>query len=41
MSFLYHKRTKTFIKWAWGAIAIIIVISMVFAYSGGAGGLFN
>lgn len=35
MSFLFHKHTKTAIKWIWGAIAIIIIISMVFAYSGG------
>ncbi len=38
MSFLFHKRTKTTIKWIWGVLAIIIIISMVFAYSGGVGG---
>ncbi|MEN9921971.1 MAG: hypothetical protein RL097_247 [Candidatus Parcubacteria bacterium] len=37
MSFLFHKKTKTAIKWIWGVIAIIIILSMVFAYSGGAG----
>lgn len=35
MSFLFHERTKKTIKWVWVVIAIIIVISMVFAYSGG------
>ena len=37
MSFLYHKRTKTAIKWAWGVIAVLIAISMVFGLSGGIG----
>ncbi len=37
MSFLFHKKTKTTIKWIWGVIAIIIAISMIFAYSGGSG----
>ncbi len=32
---LFHKRTKTVIKWIWGFFAIIIAISMVFAYSTG------
>lgn len=40
MSFLYHRRTKTAIKWIWGVIAILIILSMIFAYSGGAGALF-
>jgi len=35
MSFLFHKKTKTVIKWLWSFIAIIIAISMIFAYSGG------
>lgn len=34
---LYHKRTKTIMKWMWIAISVIIIISMVFAYSGGSG----
>jgi len=37
MSFLFHKKTKTIIKWIWAVIAVIIILSMVFAYSGGAG----
>ncbi len=37
MSFLFHKKTKTAIKWIWGVFAVIIIISMVFAYSGGVG----
>lgn len=40
MSFLYHKRTKAAMKWIWIVIAIIIAISMIFAYSGGSGALF-
>lgn len=34
---LYHKRTKTIMKWMWIGISIVIIISMVFAYSGGSG----
>jgi hypothetical protein len=37
MSFLFHKKTKTAIKWVWSVIAVIIAISMIFAYSGGTG----
>ncbi len=37
MGFLYHKRTKTAIKWIWAIIAVVIAISMIFAYSGGLG----
>jgi len=33
---LFHKRTKSIIKWVFGATAVLIIISMVFAYSGGA-----
>ena|GEM_PF-406224 len=35
MSFLFHKNTKNTIKWVWGVIALIIILSMIFAYSGG------
>ena len=35
MSFLYHKRTKTAIKWAWVIIALVITASMILTYSGG------
>jgi len=34
---LYDKRTKKAIKWVWIVIAAIIILSMVFAYSGGVG----
>ncbi len=37
MSFLFDQRTKKAIKWVWAVLAILIVISMVFAYSGGSG----
>jgi uncharacterized membrane protein SpoIIM required for sporulation len=39
MSFLFHKNTQKAIKWIWGVIAVLITISMVFAYSGGLSGL--
>ncbi|MEY2665523.1 MAG: hypothetical protein RLZZ480_628 [Candidatus Parcubacteria bacterium] len=35
MSFLFHERTRKAIKWVWGVIALLIILSMVFAYSGG------
>ncbi len=38
MSLLFHKKTKTVIKWIWGVLAVLIAISMLFAYSGGLGG---
>lgn len=37
MSLLYHRKTKKAIKWIWGIIALLISISMIFAYSGGLG----
>jgi hypothetical protein len=37
MSFLFQKRTQKAIKWIFGTIAVLIIISMVFAYSGGTG----
>jgi len=37
MSFLFHRRTKKVIKWVWGVIATMIILGMVFTYSGGAG----
>lgn len=37
MSLLFDKRAKKAIKWVWAVVAILIVISMVFAYSGGMG----
>ena len=32
---LYHKRTKAVIKWTWVVLSLLIIISMVFVYSGG------
>jgi predicted nucleic acid-binding Zn ribbon protein len=40
MSFLYDKRTKKAITWIWAVIAVLIILSMVFAFSGGAGPIF-
>ena len=37
MSFLFHEKTKKTMKWVWGTFALIIILSMIFAYSGGAG----
>jgi hypothetical protein len=37
MSFLFHKRTKKALRWIWAVAAVVIAISMIFAYSGGAG----
>lgn len=37
MSFLFHKKTKKVIGYIWGTIAVIIIISMLLAYSGGLG----
>ena len=37
MSILFSKKTKTAMKWIWGVIAILIILSMIFAYSGGSG----
>jgi hypothetical protein len=37
MSILYDKRLKKAFKWIWIVFAIVIIISMVFAFSGGAG----
>jgi tryptophan-rich sensory protein len=32
---LFHKKTKTVIKWVWTAVAILIMLSMVLVYSNG------
>ncbi len=37
MSFLYSKKTKSVIKWVWIVVALFIILSMLFAYSGGVG----
>lgn len=35
MSILFSKRGRGIIKWVWGSIAVVIILSMVVAYSGG------
>jgi hypothetical protein len=35
MSILFSKRAKGVIKWIWIVIAILIILSMIFSYSGG------
>jgi len=37
MSFLFDKRTQKAVKWVWIVIATLIILSMVFVYSGGSG----
>jgi hypothetical protein len=32
---LFHKRTKSIVKWLWIVISILIIISMVFTFSAG------
>jgi hypothetical protein len=32
--FLFSKKTRNVIKYAWAVFAVLIIISMVFAYSG-------
>jgi nitrogen fixation protein FixH len=32
--FLYNKKTRNIIKYAWGFFAVLIAFSMIFAYSG-------
>lgn len=34
MSILFSKRARGVIKWIWVIIAILIILSMIFAYSG-------
>ncbi len=35
MSFLFHKRTKKVIQWAWGVIAIFVSLGMVIFFAPG------
>ncbi len=35
MSFLFHKRTKKVIKWAWGVIAVFVSVGMIFFFAPG------
>lgn len=32
---LFHKRTKSIVKWIWIVISAIIIVSMVFTFSSG------
>ncbi len=34
MSILFSKRGKTIIKWMWIFVATLLILSMIFAYSG-------
>ena len=34
MSILYSKRGKGIIKWTWMIFAILLILSMIFAFSG-------
>ena len=40
MSFLYHKRTKKAMRWVWGVLAILIMLSMVVFFAPGLTNLF-
>jgi len=40
MSFLFNQKTKKAIKWVWAVIAVLIILSMIFAFSGGTGAMF-
>ncbi len=31
---LYHKRTKTIVKWLWIGLSVLIIFSLIFTYSG-------
>lgn len=35
MSFLYQEKTQKVIKWTFGALAILIIVSMIVAYAPG------
>jgi hypothetical protein len=35
MSFLFHKKTKKVIHYIWAVVAILVSLSMIFAFSGG------
>jgi len=37
MSFMFDKKAKKTIKWVFGVVATLIILSMIFAYSGGSG----
>jgi hypothetical protein len=35
MSFLFDKRTKRVMRWVWGIVAILVMISMVLFFAPG------
>jgi len=35
MSFLFDKRTKKVMRWIWGGIAVLVIISMVLFFTPG------
>ncbi|HMO78091.1 MAG TPA: hypothetical protein PKA42_03035 [Candidatus Paceibacterota bacterium] len=35
MSILFSKRGRGVVKWVWIVVATLIILSMIFAYSGG------
>jgi len=35
MSFLFHKRTKNILKFIWGGMAVLIILSMVLFFAPG------
>ena len=37
MSFLFDKRSRKAMQWVWAFFGILIILSMVFAFSGGHG----
>ncbi len=40
MSFLFHKRTKKALQWVWGVVAVLVMLGMVFFFSGGLADVF-
>jgi len=37
MSFLFDKRAKKAMQWIWAVLGLLVIISMVFFFSGGFG----
>lgn len=35
MSFLYHRRTRKAVKFIWGIIAVLVIVSMVLFFAPG------
>jgi len=40
MSFLFDKKAKKAMRWIWAVLGILVIVSMVFLFSGGGGGVF-